>query len=377
MKIVFLIRSLAKGGAEQQLSLIASGLATMGHNVTVVTYYSIANTDSNLNYTRLQQSGVEIISIEKQGRYDLVGFFVRYRRILKIRQPDIIYSFLELSNILACFARLVTPKSKIVWGKRSSDIELSRYQLSLKIEHKLEKLLSFIPDCIIANSTKGHDYLILNKYKAKVKVIFNGIDTEFYKKKHDIRFSLFDKYKISPEDILIGTVGRIDYAKDYETLIHAFNLEIQKKDNLHLLIVGREVQPGYAQIIYKLVEFYKLEDRVSFIPEMEDVTDFYSSIDIFVSSSYTEGFSNVIAEAMSHNLACVVTNAGDSEILVGDAGIVVPRKNPEALAEGISQVLLIDRAKFGTLARQRLIGLYSIDSLISSTEKCLRELYVD
>ncbi len=96
MKILFLIRSLAKGGAEQQLSLIASGLAAIGHNVTVVTYYSIANEAVNINYLRLQKSGVEVISIEKQGRYDLIGFFVRYRKILKIRQPDIIYSFLEL-----------------------------------------------------------------------------------------------------------------------------------------------------------------------------------------------------------------------------------------------------------------------------------------
>ena len=60
-KILLLIRSLAKGGAELQMSILAVGLNSIGYKVTVLTYYSYANTLDNLNYIRLQEAGVEVL----------------------------------------------------------------------------------------------------------------------------------------------------------------------------------------------------------------------------------------------------------------------------------------------------------------------------
>lgn len=372
--ILFLIRSLDKGGAEKQLSLLAVGLAGMGHRVRVLTYYNAANISGNFNYDVLQKASVEVISINKRGRYDIIGFLFRYRKILKQIKPDIIYSFLELSNFLACFARIILNNVKIVWGKRSAKLEFSNYGFAVKVEHKLEKLLSFVPDLIIANSNRGLDYIQNLGYKAKIVVVYNGILKQNIQTP-DMRYSLFSKDNIQPQDILIGAVGRIDSAKDYETLIKAFYLAFMQNKNLKLLIVGREIDRVYAHRVYSLIESYSLRDKVFFIPEMEQIAHFYASIDLFVSSSYTEGFSNVIGEAMAHGLFCVVTDAGDSKILVGDTGIVVPIRDCKALANGLLEAISKDKQQLGKRAIERVHDLYTVEKMVNNTNRYLDELY--
>ena len=110
---------------------------------------------------------------------------------------------------------------------------------------------------------------------------------------------------------------------------------------------------------------------------MNSVNKFYQSIDIFVSSSYTEGFSNVIAEAMLASLPCVVTDAGDNVNLVGNAGIVVERRSHVALTEGILTMLENKdrREYYGVLAKKRIIANYSLNTLIQNTEHYLKNLY--
>jgi glycosyltransferase involved in cell wall biosynthesis len=372
--ILFLIRSLDKGGAEKQLSLLAVGLAGMGHQVRVLTYYNEANISGNFNYDLLHKAGVEVISINKRGRYDIIGFLFRYIKILKQTKPDIIYSFLELSNFLACFARVILKNVKIVWGKRSSALEFGNYNFALKVEHKLEKLLSFVPNLIIANSNKGRDYIQSLGYKAKIVVVYNGI-LEQNIQMPDMRYSLFSKYNIQSQDKLVGAVGRIDSAKDYETLIKAFYLAFMQNKNLKLLIVGREIDHVYAHRVYSLIESYNIGDKVFFIPEMEHIVYFYASIDLFVSSSYTEGFSNVIGEAMAHGLLCVVTDAGDSKILVGDTGIVVPIRDCKALANGILESITKDKQQIGQRAMQRVHDLYTVEKMVNNTNRYLDEIY--
>lgn len=376
MKIVFFIRSLANGGAERQLSFLASGLQKNGHSVIVLTYYAEENISNNINYVRLIENGVTVKSINKKGRYDLFGFLKRFLYAIRLEKPDIIYSFLELSNIIACLAKFIDKNIKIVWGKRSSDLELKRYNLSLRFEHYFEKLLSAIPDLIIANSQQGKKYLMMHRYKSPIHVVHNGfelINNDNFKKEGFLQAL----YPVILNQTIIGAVGRIDYAKDYDILIKAFSLVVERCDSVILLIVGRIVQFDYYQSLIKLIKLNGLESKVIFVPEMSSVTKFYQDIDIFVSSSYTEGFSNVIAEAMLSGLPCVVTDAGDNSTLVKTAGIVVERRNSVVLAEGILTMLEDkDRRKYyGALAKSRIIANFSLSNLIQNTEHCLKNLY--
>ena len=96
----------------------------------------------------------------------------------------------------------------------------------------------------------------------------------------------------------------------------------------------------------------------------------YNALDIAVSSSYSEGLSNVIGEAMACGVPCVVTNVGDSAWVVGDTGEVVPPKDPVALKNAIER-LLDQKAYTSHQIRQEIINRLSVMNLVANTEYTL------
>ena len=102
----------------------------------------------------------------------------------------------------------------------------------------------------------------------------------------------------------------------------------------------------------------------------------YNALDLCCSSSYGEGTSNAIAEAMACAVPCVVTNVGDSAFIVGDTGIVVPPKDPEALAAGWTALLnlMTQNPLLGNAARARIESRLSLSALIRDTSQALLAL---
>jgi Glycosyltransferase len=92
--------------------------------------------------------------------------------------------------------------------------------------------------------------------------------------------------------------------------------------------------------------------------------------------SVSEGFSNVIGEAMACSRHCVVTDVGDCSYLVGDAGVVVPPGNPEALAQGLRQQLCRGRHP-NERGRQRIVEQFTVKHLVDETEKLLLKFCSD
>ncbi len=103
----------------------------------------------------------------------------------------------------------------------------------------------------------------------------------------------------------------------------------------------------------------------------------YSALDIVTSTSSGEGFSNVIGEAMACGVPCVVTDVGDSAIIVGEIGIIVPPKDPQALADGWRSMLkrLDDKSySIKEMARERIVSHYNNEIFIQKTSKMLLSL---
>jgi glycosyltransferase involved in cell wall biosynthesis len=132
---------------------------------------------------------------------------------------------------------------------------------------------------------------------------------------------------------------------------------------------------GHGPDIYKsylkdLANKIGLNKKLLWIGTRADMPDIYNSLDLLVSASiFGEGFPNVIAEAMSCGVPCVATDVGDSRLIVGDTGFIVPPKEPGLLAEKL--VEMIERIrKHGhdsAATRQRIVDNYSISSMIDNT----------
>jgi hypothetical protein len=131
MKILFLIRNLDVGGAEKQMILLSKGLADLGHQVSVAVFYP-GKLDGELS------SKVQLIKLNKSGFWDILKFFNSLQSCFRKQQPDVVYSYLVVPNLLAGLMKLVHRKTRVVWGIRSSNALDSHYK-------PLDRISFFLP----------------------------------------------------------------------------------------------------------------------------------------------------------------------------------------------------------------------------------------
>ena len=374
MKILFLHRfkdvegvEREFGGAERQLVDLACGLQSRGHAVTLVTFYPGGGMLADA-----ERAGVRTISLDKSGRWDIPGFLWRLGRTLRRERADCVHGYLGLANTLLVLSRPLH-RAPVVWGIRSSDIDLGRYHWVARVDAWLEQKLSRFPRLIIANSHAGRRHAVDRGYPAdRMIVVPNGIDLARFQRDEAGRSRVRAEWKVQPDEILIGRVGRIDPQKDQPTFLKAAAIVAAQRPEVRFVIVGND-RFGEQDDITPLVNRLDIGDRLIWAGHRADMAAVQSAFDLCVSSSaFGEGTPNVLVEAMACGTPCVTTDVGDSAIAVGTVGVVVPRRDPEALAQGILAALAnpVDRAAM----RAHVAGRFSLENLVNSTEKALSDL---
>ncbi|MEW5855959.1 MAG: glycosyltransferase [Cyanobacteriota bacterium] len=367
IKIAFLIRSLNYGGAERQLITLVKALDKKKFNITVLYFYCGGALEKDL-----QDSGIQLISLEKRDRWDGAGFLWRLVRHLKRINPNVLHGFMCTSNLLTIFLKLFFPSTKMIWGVRASNVDLSRYDWLLRLIFKLECLFSPFADLIVVNSHAGQAYHLAHGFPAdKMVVIPNGIATECFKPDKEARVRVRAEWNIAEDTILIGLVGRLDPMKDHPTFLKAAALLCQERENVRFVCVGSGAE-SYAQELCRLSDKLGISQKVIWAGARTDMPAVHNALDIATSSSaYGEGFPNIIGEAMACGIPCVVTDVGDSAWIVGDTGVVVGKQNPEALALGWVACLERERSVLGLKARSRIVENFSVKQLVKQTEVVL------
>ena len=368
MKILFLNRSLNSGGAERQLVLLAKGLKECGHEVVITLFYKGGPLEKEL-----AEAQIPIRQLNKKGRWNLIGFFSRLIRIVREEQPDIMHSYLYDQNLVLVALKPFFPAMRIVWGIRCSMMDLDRYEWIDRLSFKLNCWLSRFPDAIIANSQVGGEYHVSHGFpSAKTMVIPNGIDTDRFRPDPAARIQIRSEWGITDHVKLIGIVGRLDPMKDHPVFIEAAALLANKRRDIRFVCVGAGPDE-YRGKLQTLAKSLGLEERLMWVGIREDMPAVYNALDITVSSSYGEGLSNVIGEAMACGVPCVVTNVGDSAWVVGDTGEVVPPKDPVALSNAITR-LLDESPRTPAQIRRRILERLSAETLVANTARTLLTL---
>jgi glycosyltransferase involved in cell wall biosynthesis len=379
VRIVFLIRSLTPGGAERQVVLLASALRKRGHGVTVLTLYSGGEWENDL-----RSADVAVRSFGKRSRWDLAGVLPWLVRELRRERPDLVHGYLPVCNLLASTARFFAPGCKVAWGERGSEIDDPR-RLGHVVQ-QMELRLSMLSDLIIANSDAGAAPY-RNGRATHVFVIPNGIDTEVFAPAPEARVTaratvgaIGRDQGIANEKILVGMVARIDPMKDHDTFLEAAALAARQREDLLFVCVGGGAPDLEGRLKTKTEEL-GLARRVIWVGERNDLPFFYNAFDLVtLPSAFGEGFPNAVGEAMACGLPCVVSDVGGSANVVGSTGIVVPARNPAALAEAWIAML----AKLTTsgpamreAARQRILSHFSLDSLVDRSLAAFRTVVPD
>lgn len=373
LRVAFLTRSLNAGGAQTQLVALATGLAALGMRVRVLTYYPGGELAPQLVAT-----GVEVATLAKRGRWDLIGFGRALVADLRRFNPRVLHSFLETSNVLTGLVRPWLPGTRIVWGLRSSNMDAGRYGLVWRLVLGAERLLAGRPDLIVANSRAGAAHRSAQGWPAGLmRVVPNGIDTERFRPRPELKAPLRDALGLPADALVMGQVARLDPMKDQATLLRALAQVAPKHPDLRLVVVGAGLD-GYRAGLEGLTRDLGLDGRVLWLGERLDVADLYNAMDLHVlSSAYGEGFPNAVAEAMASGLPGVVTDVGDAAEIVADTGVRVPPTDPVALAEALDGLLSAPadlRQGIGRRARERVLAHYGLAAMVQHSAALYREL---
>jgi polysaccharide biosynthesis protein PelF len=198
---------------------------------------------------------------------------------------------------------------------------------------------------------------------AKVRTVYNGVEP-----------SAFPALEDEPDVPTISWAGRIDPIKDLSTLLRAFALVRKQIPQARLRIFGSPPHGGRAYLNKLRTEMTDLglTESVTFEGRVPEIRDAYKAGHVVVLCSITEGFPYTLIEAMACGRACVATDVGGvSEALGADAGLIVPPRNPAALAEACLRLLQDDelRRSLGAAARRRALEHFTVDRAISAFDE--------
>ena len=371
MKVLFLIRSLAVGGAERQLVNLAKGLHERGHEVAVAVYYG-----DGLLQDELDDLRISVLDLEKSGRWDVVPFLMRLVRTVRDFRPEVIYGFLGTASILTVLMKLFFPRMLVVWGVRASNVELDFYDWFARTMYRAERWLSRFADLIICNSRAGLEHAAANGFpRSKITVIPNGTDIDRFQFDAKARDVVRREWRVEKNELLVGTVARLDPMKGHLTVLQAAALLRQDRQDVRFCCVG----DGPAQYADRLCQASKRLglDGVILWPGMRrDMPAVYSALDLLVLPSMGEGHPNVVTEAMACGVMCIVTDVGDAAYIVGECGIVVPPSSPALLRSGMEEGLRrvrLDRVNVARQCRSRIANHYSVGALVDRTVAAISE----
>jgi glycosyltransferase involved in cell wall biosynthesis len=361
MKVLFVIRSLEYGGAERQLVVLAKGLLQRGHDVAVAVFYPGGPFEQNL-----RESGVRVLPLEKRGRWDLLRFGIRLIRMVRQEAPDVLHTLMD--NLITVVVRPFCPSVKMVWGVRCAFIDYSKYDWFSRVVYRLSCALSSSADLIISNSQAGRRTHVADGYPDnKMRVIPNGFDTDLFHPNQESRTRMRAIWGIDDDEVLIGIVGRLDPMKDHATFLDASALVHQVRPRSRFVCVG-EGPASYMAGLQERTKALGLTNHVVWAGGHSNMCDVYNALDVLVCSSYGEGLANVIGEAMACGVPCVATDVGDSGLVIGDTGLLVPPKDPAAMSRAILQ-MVERRSDSRELVRRRIVEKYSVENLIQAIER--------
>jgi glycosyltransferase involved in cell wall biosynthesis len=362
--VLHIITTLGSGGAERALHLLASrsrGTADPRHIV-------VSLSGDGVYGAELRDAGIEVRALEMQSRRTSLGGFLRLVQLMREIQPDVVMTWLYHADLLGTIAARMAGISLVIWNIRCSDMDLTHYPaLTRFIVHVLAHL-SWLPWGIATNSKQGRRAHEALGYKsARWFYLPNGFDADQWRPDPVDRAKVRAELGIPDTDFIIAMVARVDPQKDHANFLAAARLLAATHANLWFLLVGSETD--------KLAICDALRRRTIALGERRDVPRLMRAVDLLASSSNSEGFPNVIGEAMATGVPCVATDVGDTAAIIGEVGRLVPPGDPRALAHAMCEIIDAspdERHALGVRARHRVCENFTVDNCMGRYAQLFR-----
>ncbi len=343
MKILHIINSLKKGGAEGNLyRLCKFQKKKYKENIKITIITLIRNGYYELE---LKKMGVKIFSLDiskKNKLFNFIGKIKIFRNLITKENPNIIQSWMYHSNFISLFTPKIK-KRRIFWNIRHSD-------LNLRISKKITICLSFIcgffsrvvPKKIIYCSEKSIKFHEKKHFYSKHKTVLidNGYSDKIFFKSNTLRSIFRKKNNIKEKDIILGYAGRYAKQKNINSLLKAFSKIVKNNKNTYLYMVGKDINQKNKELT-NVIHQEGLRGKIFLLKEQKNLLKFYNGIDFLVLVSHSESFPNVVAESMLCSTPVLSSDAGCSKRIINEKDFVIKKNDYLSIASGLKKMIKI------------------------------------
>jgi len=306
----------------------------------------------------LQEKGIKIHLLNRQPGFDF-SLIKQLYYLVKANCYDVIHCHQYSPYVYGLLASLLTP-AKVVFtehGRFYPDYGTWKRKL-------INPLFSLFTAKITAISQATKEALVkYENFKPEdIEVIYNGIaDNSKLQVDED---ALKEKFNIPKHDFIFGTISRLQPIKNQSMMIRAFKQVNDQSPQTHLLVVGDgEIRKELEELVAEL----NIKGRVTFTGFQKEPYRFHKMIDVFLLSSFSEGTSMTLLEAMSFSKPCVVTAVGGNTELIKDKinGYIAKNDNIDEFYKASQKILcdVLSREKMGTAGRKIYIELFTVENM--------------
>jgi glycosyltransferase involved in cell wall biosynthesis len=301
---------------------------------------------------------------------------IRLARHLRRIRPAIVQTWMDHSNLIGGLASRLACRARVVWGIHHSNHDHSKRSTrgAVGVCGMLSRRL---PSRVICCSEHARTLYARRGFaEEKLTVIPNGFDTDAFRPDPQARLNVRRELGLPPDAILVGLVARHDPIKDHATFLDAAAQLIRQRPEVRFLLCGDKVDAANAALTSQIASL-GLTHRCHLLGPRRDVASVQAALDLATSSSISEAFPLTVGEAMSCGVPCVATNVGDSALIVGSTGRIIPPRDPAALAGAWAELLAMEsdqRGQLGLAARDRVRQLFDLGSVTRRYEALYEHL---
>ena len=370
MKVTHVIVGLNIGGAELMLRRLCESFNSSSEDEHRV----ISLTDLGEVGALLRAHGVTVDTLGMRGAWDVFSAFNKLVRLLQSTKPDVVQTWMYHADLLGGLAARWVGVKGLIWGIRTTDVSKGGGKSTIVIRRLCAWLSAILPNVIVCAAEASRTTHIAVGYSPKKMIVIpNGFDLERLVASSEEREAIRLTHGIGVNDFVIGSLGRFNEVKDHAGFIKSAGLVAARFPYVKFLMIGRDVDHGNIALMADIAAT-GYADRFVLLGERKDVAGCYRAMDMFCLHSFTEGFPNVLGEAMSMALPCVTTDAGDAAFLLGGNGIVVPVHEPQVLAEALAKVVGKTDAERTTMGQGAYTRIFE-NFTMKCTETKFKEIY--
>lgn len=365
-RLMFVITSLAYGGAEIQVMELALRLQRRGWRVGVV---SMCPPEALVE--ELEQGGVFVASLDMPRGWPDPRGVLRLARLIREHDPEIVHSHMVHANLLA---RVTRPfASGRIWICTAHNIDEGGRNRE-RAYRLTDPLCHLTTQVSMAGLRRYVDVGVAPR--GKIIYMPNGVDAQRFRPDAAVRSRMRASMDVDDDQFVWLSIGRLEASKDYATLLYAFSLVAREHSRARLFIAGQGALRSQLEALRKQLA---LDGVVEFLGVRKDAPALMNAADAFVIASAWEGLPMVLLEAAATGLPLVATDVGGvREIVIdGKNGFLRPSRNAPALAAAMKKVMAsspAERMAWGRASRELIETTYELDGVVMKWETLYRGL---